>query len=166
MFALHLYLEKQVCSEENYLSVNLCLHQSTSIKYFFYIAENGNGKITSEIKYLFKLEINIKTIAPLPATNGQFLEHLIIKYVFIISTDFPREEKVQRTVSMITIRLLMKVTTIFVLPIPSFAMQSETDFCVFKSCSSIIRGSKWVEISAGVLAICFDAASHSRVTYA
>ena len=74
--------------------------------------------------------------------NGQFLEHLIIKYVFIISTDFPREEKGQRTVSSITIRLLMKVTTIFVLPIPCFAMQSETDFCVFKSCSSIIRGSK------------------------
>lgn len=94
--------------------------------------------------------------------NGQFLEHCIIKYVFIISTDFPREEKGQRTVSTVTVRLLMKVTTIFVLPIPCFAMQSETDFCVFKSCSGIIRGSKRVEISAGGLAICFHAASHSR----
>lgn len=56
----------------------------------------------------------------------------------------------------------MKVTTIFVLPIPGFAMQSETDFSVFKSCSSIIRDSKGVEISAGDLAICFHAASHLR----
>lgn len=54
-FALHLYLQKQVCSEENYLSENLCLHQSMSIKYFFHIAENGNGKIPSQIKYLFKI---------------------------------------------------------------------------------------------------------------
>lgn len=47
MFALHLYLQKQVCSEENYLSANLRLHQSVSIKYFFHIAGNGNGKILS-----------------------------------------------------------------------------------------------------------------------
>lgn len=74
--------------------------------------------------------------------NDQFLEYLIIEGVFIISTKFPREDKGERTDSTITIRLLMKVTTIFVLPIPCFAMQSETDFSVFKSCSSIIRDSK------------------------
>lgn len=57
--------------------------------------------------------------------NHQFLGHLIIEGVFIISTDFPREDKGERTDSTTTIRLLMKVTTIFVLPIPCFAMQSE-----------------------------------------
>lgn len=74
--------------------------------------------------------------------NYQFLEHLIIEDVFIISINFPREDKGERTDSTITIRLLMKVTTIFVLPIPCFAMQSKTDFSVFKSCSGIIRDSK------------------------
>jgi len=73
MFALHLYLQKQVCSEENYLSVHLCIHQSMSVKYFCHTAEHGNRKIRSLIFFL-DIEINAKN----REKNGQFLEHRII----------------------------------------------------------------------------------------
>lgn len=55
-FALHLYLEKQVCSEENYLSVDLYLHQSLSVKYFFHSRERERkDAIRGYIQCLFKM---------------------------------------------------------------------------------------------------------------